>query len=795
MATALLLALLPAGASAAAIGVSNTADTPVGQACAGFTGCSLREAVTKANTTAAPDAINVQGGTYTLTNGDLDVTEDLEVVRVGAQPATVSGNDASRIFDVSGGTTDFTARFMTLTAGREVDEDGGAIRGGAGTTITVESTSISQSDVSGTGTRQGGAIYSQGPVTIKTADNSTTGSVITVNSASSASAGGQARGGAVAVEGATLTVGPRTTISNNSALAANNGTAIGGGVYASNGAAAITESTVIGNQASAGSAFGGGVGSAGAAVSLMRSTMSGNGVTGSGAQASGGGAIATDASGAANVGMQSSTLAENSAATTNPGGSAAGGAVLSQAGASSIGATNSTIAGNSVSGPGTKLGAGFSSAGPVTTAATILAENTGSSGTQCDGAGTITSGGYSVLGDDGSCGYAAGTGDVTGVTDAGLQTLGSNVPGLTQTIMLELGSPALDIVPSANALCTSPATDQRGIARPQPPGNPPQPPGNCDSGSVEARPATLTITPDPRNFADTVPGNTSNATVSISNSGDLAMGAAPNAAVNAPFAYSSGCSSPVAGGANCIMTLAFSPTALGGFSRTLTVTSGSLSDTATLNGTGVGRLLTVTTSGTGTGTVTGPGIDCGGAGHTDCTHFVADGAQVELTASPATGSSFTTFTGGGCGAASPCTVTLDADKSVDASFALVSTPPPGPDPDPGPTPGPAPDPTPDADPPPSGDRTPPQTTITNPPKRTRPRHTRFRFTSSEPGSTFTCRLDDRAPEACDRGKIDYPGLIRGRHEFSVFATDPAGNADPTPATHNFRVTAKKKKKR
>jgi hypothetical protein len=775
----LLLAMLPAGASAAAFGVSNTADTPVGQACAGFTGCSLREAVTKANTTAGADAINVQGGTYTLTNGDLDVTEDLEVVRIGAQPASVSGNDASRILDVSGGGTDFTTRFMTLTAGNVVDADGGAIRGGAGTTITVESTTISQSDVSGTGTRQGGAIYSQGAVTIRTADFSTTGSVITVNSATSASAGGQARGGAIAVEGATLTVGPRTTISNNSALAANDGTAIGGGVYASGGAAGFTESTVIGNQASAGSAFGGGVGGSSGAVSLVRSTMSGNGVTSTGPQAAGGGAIATDTSGPANVALQSSTLAENSATTTDPGGSAAGGAVLTQAGASSIGATNSTIAQNSVSGAGgaTRLGAGFSSAGPVTTAATILAENTGSSGTQCDGGGTITSGGYSVLGDDGSCGYAAGTGDVTGVTDAGLRTLGSNVPGLTQTMMLELGSPALDIVPSANALCTSPATDQRGIARPQPP-------GNCDSGAVEARPATLTISPDPRNFADTVPGNTSTANVSISNSGDLSMATAPSAAVNAPFAYSSGCSSPVIGGSNCIVTLAFSPTALGGFSRTLTVTSGSLSDTATLNGTGVGRLLTVTTSGTGAGTVTGTGIDCGGAGHTDCTHIVAEGAQVQLSATPNAGSEFTTFSGGGCGASSPCTVTLDVDKSVDASFALVSTPPPGPDPDP----------TLDPDPPPSGDRTPPDTTITNPPKRTLPRHTRFRFTSTEPGSTFTCRLDNRGPEACDKGKIDYPGLLRGSHTFSVFATDPAGNGDPTPATHDFKVRAKKKKR-
>jgi hypothetical protein len=85
------------------------------------------------------------------------------------------------------------------------------------------------------------------------------------------------------------------------------------------------------------------------------------------------------------------------------------------------------------------------------------------------------------------------------------------------------------------------------------------------------------------------------------------------------------------------------------------------------------RTLTVSTSGTGTGTVTGPGIDCGGTGHTDCSETVADGTGVALTATPASSSTFAGFAGGGCGAASPCTVTMDADKSVAASFSAFRT--------------------------------------------------------------------------------------------------------------------------
>jgi List-Bact-rpt repeat protein/hemolysin type calcium-binding protein len=90
----------------------------------------------------------------------------------------------------------------------------------------------------------------------------------------------------------------------------------------------------------------------------------------------------------------------------------------------------------------------------------------------------------------------------------------------------------------------------------------------------------------------------------------------------------------------------------------------------------VQRTLTVTPSGTGTGTVTGTGINCGGAGHIDCSETVTDGTQIALTASAAAGSGFSTFSGGGCGAVSPCTVTLDADKTVDARFVRVDPPNP-----------------------------------------------------------------------------------------------------------------------
>ena len=65
---------------------------------------------------------------------------------------------------------------------------------------------------------------------------------------------------------------------------------------------------------------------------------------------------------------------------------------------------------------------------------------------------------------------------------------------------------------------------------------------------------------------------------------------------------------------------------------------------------------------------------------------------------------------------------------------------------------------------------------------------RFRFRSSEGGSTFVCKLDRRKARRCGSPKR-YSGLGPGLHVFRVWATDAAGNKDPTPAKLKFRVPA------
>ncbi|MGH9305591.1 MAG: choice-of-anchor Q domain-containing protein [Acidimicrobiales bacterium] len=80
------------------------------------------------------------------------------------------------------------------------------------------------------------------------------------------------------------------------------------------------------------------------------------------------------------------------------------------------------------------------------------------------------------LADDATCSFTASSS--TKSVDPYLDVFKDN-GGPTFTQAPGTGSPAIDQIPSSNSLCTSPTTDQRGVARPQPSG------GKCDIGAVE----------------------------------------------------------------------------------------------------------------------------------------------------------------------------------------------------------------------------------------------------------------------------------------------------------------------
>ncbi len=62
----------------------------------------------------------------------------------------------------------------------------------------------------------------------------------------------------------------------------------------------------------------------------------------------------------------------------------------------------------------------------------------------------------------------------------------------------------------------------------------------------------------------------------------------------------------------------------------------------------------------------------------------------------------------------------------------------------------------------------------------------FTFISTEPRSSFGCRIDDEGFAPCNSAKA-YAALADGEHTFRVRATDAPGNTDATPAVRTFTV--------
>ena len=79
-----------------------------------------------------------------------------------------------------------------------------------------------------------------------------------------------------------------------------------------------------------------------------------------------------------------------------------------------------------------------------------------------------------------------------------------------------------------------------------------------------------------------------------------------------------------------------------------------------------GVALSISKSGAGAGTVTSSpvGIDCGAT----CGYIFGLDTVVTLTATPAVESTFTGWSGGGCAGTGPCVVTMDAAKTLTATF-------------------------------------------------------------------------------------------------------------------------------
>ncbi len=169
--------------------------------------------------------------------------------------------------------------------------------------------------------------------------------------------------------------------------------------------------------------------------------------------------------------------------------------------------------------------------------------------------------------------------------------------------------------------------------------------------------ATYTGTSDSFNFnlsSSTVSGTISSMTFSESNPINLAIGQTITitATVNIP----AGQSGNIAG------TIIGNPSG--------TATADSVQFSVPVTGGSSNFALTVAKAGAGSGIITSSpsGINCG----SDCAESYASGTNVILTAAASSGSSFSGWSGACSGTSSTCTVTMNAAKSVTATFGTIN---------------------------------------------------------------------------------------------------------------------------
>src|SRR5688572_26312658 len=231
---------------------------------------SLRQAVLDANIQPGADLIGfapaARDGTIALTGGQLSITDDLLIDGPGVNRLTVSGNQASRVFHISGGTTDVEITGLTIANGRatgatltgplgQVTLGGGILNSGGN--LIVSHVTLADNQVVGLN-GGGGAIANVFGATL-TVNHSTFTPNQATGSASGGAGGGAggAGGGILNDAGSTLTIAHSTFTGNEATgadgSAGNGGGAVGGAISNRGGSqATVVHGAFAGNLAQGG---------------------------------------------------------------------------------------------------------------------------------------------------------------------------------------------------------------------------------------------------------------------------------------------------------------------------------------------------------------------------------------------------------------------------------------------------------------------------------------------------------------------------------------------------------------
>lgn len=401
-------------------------------------------------------------GTIGLQLGELVINKDLTINGLGANNLTISGNNASRVFQIDDGNDsnliNVEIEGLTIANGKTQNQGGGIYNS---ENLTISNSTISKNFVADTG----GGIYSNGVLNI-------THSTISGNTGNTDVGGIQNSG--------TLTIA-YSTISDN----ITNG-AFAGGIR-NYGTLEVLNSTISGNSARG---SGGGISNSGT-LEVTNSTISGNS-----AGASGGGIYGSSGS----LTVTNSTITNNVANidgdnSFDPGGGDDGGGIKILSGTAEV--KNTIIAGN------------FD-----------IPNKDGTGNVRPDVSGDFTTTDSNLIGDGtGSTGFTNGVnGNIVGTStnpiDPKLGPLQDN-GGSTLTYALLPGSPAINAGNNAN-IPAGITTDQRG--EPRIVG------GTVDIGAFEAALPTPGVTRIGTPNNDTLTGGAGNDTLQGLNSQDILQG-------------------------------------------------------------------------------------------------------------------------------------------------------------------------------------------------------------------------------------------------------------------------------
>jgi CSLREA domain-containing protein len=403
-------ALFTTDAHAATIAVTTTADAVAADGL-----CSLREAITSANTDSAPfagagecppgdaiDKITLGAGNYVLTRGgtgeddndtgDLDILgTGLTIEGAGAAVTSIDANHIDRVLEVRPGRL-AALRGVTIMGGRSPN-------GSPGPDVVSPGGPGAATGGLGTHGGDGGGILSAGTLTIED-------SVVSLNTAGDGGDGGSGTGAAG---------GAGAAGQGGAGGSAGNG-GKGGGIAAVDGLLVLTRSTVVGNRAGTGGRGGDGAGGKGGDATTGTAGDGGIGIGGDEGDGGVGGGI-FGAQGVT-ITIESSRISANSAGDGGPGGDGHGGTGGAGSGSASGGKGGGGDGGDAGS---AGAGGGIMSTGPITITRSLVDGNAsganggGGNGTGGTGGASSATNHASGAGGNGTGGGAGGGGEAGGV--------------------------------------------------------------------------------------------------------------------------------------------------------------------------------------------------------------------------------------------------------------------------------------------------------------------------------------------------------------------------------------------